>query len=506
MILPTVRLEIYKKIVVGDDISYASTPDYVLDSFTNLSTMAGIEARKDSISFSLSNERELINESYVFDYGNKFTIDTKDLIKIYAYNSPMTGVLNDHLIMIAYIKSFTYDSTEAVGKFNFTCYNRSEVLLNSFMFFPYYEGNRTVPYMIVDSINKVKTYNRNDRVEAYLDYTGATNPGTKAAYSAAGTLVSGYTGYIRAYKKAAYKNDGSGELLPAYTSSVPDSLKFDNATYAETYKPYLQNLETLSTPKFTGDITAGVYVNYVDNDSNLHWEPKQFNVTATVYEKDHTSMSITKDNDDIINAVILNCGTGPDETGILTLAFNASSMGLNGARWKYIARTDIADDIRKNEINSGDRVIDGEDVDGDDNIGNFIGDDNFPDAYNWNIQTTGSDSEFDSWEYEVGDAVKGIVNSNKNYKIYFRRVAGEIGKKIGDDIVKYAGQAKYSCKWELELGTLIYSANQLIAIEIPSMNFSKKLRIMSIQHTFQETWKTTLMLEEDIDYNELSLT
>jgi len=532
MIRPIVRIEVYKKRISSvnqDRVYYNSTPDYVYPrdaAFLNLNATRGIEKRKDKISFNLQNHRELLDDGS-FEYTlvhETPQLESKDLIKVYAWNDGDLPDVWENLtesqktnfhIMTAYVKSYDYNSTETEGIFSITCFNRTEVLLNSFMFAPYNEGER-VPVMIVDSVNKIKNYNQNDLVIAFMDYNPNGTPGEKGAYDANGNRVyyeldedgnkvyningigTPEVGYVRAYKKDAYKTDGSGELKDDYTSSVPSSLQFEKITFVETYKPFIDHLEDLSTDKYTGDTTAGVYVSYVDEHNYLHWEPKLFDVKATINEYEHTSISLSKDVDEVINAVIVNAGTDPNHNGVLALSFNASSMGLNGARWMYKGKTDIIDEIYRREKNSGDRTDDhGNLISGTDNAGNRIAENGYPESYPWIIQTSESDL-YGKWSYVAGTTT---VNSNDEYKNYIRRVGKRQGERKGDDIIKYSGDPRIKCKWELENGNTDFQPNQMITINIPSLNLKKTLRIMSITDTFANDWKTTLELEEDIDYN-----
>lgn len=531
MIQPIVRLEVYKKQNSDVDLTkiyYNNTPDYVLPldaGFVNLQTTHSIEKRKDKISFTIFNHREFDNTGNAFyTLVNDISfLEEKDLIKVYAWNkgdfSGNFEDLNDlqkknYHIMTAYVKSYNYNSSETVGTFSVTCFNRTEVLLNSFMFVPYNEGER-VPVMIVDSINKIKNYNRNDTVTAFLDYNPNGTPGTKGAYNADGQRVyyeldgdgnkiyntNGVgipeTGYIRAYKKDAYKNDGSGELKDVYLSSVPSNLQFPKVTFVETYKPFVEHLLDLSTSKYTEDNNAGTYINWVDENNNLHWGPKEFETNdVEIKEETVSSLTYNKDIDNVVNAVIVNAGEDPSHSGILALAFNSTSMGLNGARWAYKNKTDIADEIYRLERNSGDHVDDeGNTIPGTDNAGNEIGEDSYPSSYPWVVQTSESD-KYGSWSYIAGTTE---VNSNRDYRQYIRRVVKRLGEKKGEDIVKYNGEGKVKSSFELEYGTNNYSIGQMLTIYIPSLNVTKVMRVMAINHVFNNAWVTTLELEEDID-------
>ena len=513
MFNPVVRLELYNKIG-GDEATgyiYNDDPSFIT-TFNSLTCNFGIEKRKDSIRFNIPNQNFITNNINSF---NDQDIDVLDLIKLYAYNTPLTGDIDDHLIMIAYVKGYTYDSTEGKALLNFTCYNRSEVLLNSFIFEPYNQGEK-VSKMIVESINRIKSVNTNNQVEAYLDYTGTSTPGTKAAYDGTSTEpVPGKIGYIRAYKAAAYNDDGTikwSTIPDEYDDNGDHLYYFKTSTFSETYKPFIEHLETLSQPKYTGDKTVGTYISFVDNDNNLYWIPKKFNNINSktgnsniLREYESPSLNIDKNSEDIINAVIVNCGTDPKELGIMTLAYNTTSMGKYGAKWKYVAKTDLADSIRQKEIESGTRTADGSTSTGP-NSPKSIGDDNYPSAYPWTIQTTAED-EFGEWTY-VGGTTE--VSSNQEYYDYFRRASTFLGKKVGENITSYSDEPKLKINYELEQGSNNYVAGDMTQLVIPSRNILENdinptlVRLISVTHTFQGArWTTSLELEEDVDYRTL---
>ena len=73
----------------------------------------------------------------------------------------------------------------------------------------------------------------------------------------------------------------------------------------------------------------------------------------------------------------------------------------------------------------------------------------------------------------------------------------------GQALVDYGANPIYSCGVELELGTLEYNANEMVNVIIPSIDFNKPLRILTVDHSIENEWTTTLKLKEDIDYNKL---
>jgi len=211
---------------------------------------------------------------------------------------------------------------------------------------------------------------------------------------------------------------------------------------------------------------------------------------------------MTKDLNDIVNAIIINCGPDPNEAGTLTFAFDASSMGKNGAKWKYVAKTDIADSIREKEIKSGNWTNDEGVAQTGSNSPKYIGEDNYPSSYPWTIQTSGVD-KYGLFDYE-GNV--DTVSSNAQYRQYFRNVSKELGKTAGDKVIKYGSEPIFKGTYELDLGTNAYIAGDMIQIIIPSIGIiagtELKLRIMSVNHNFQGgIWTTTLDLKEDRDLN-----
>jgi len=292
----------------------------------------------------------------------------------------MIGTLSDHIIMVAYVKNYQFSTGQGIGTISFDCFNRSEVLLDNFIFITENTGAK-VPDMIVEAMGKIKTFNQGNVINAYKDYTGTSTPGIKGAYDENGnrvyyTIVDGNkvhntdgngtpeSGYIRAYKSAAYDSDGNIKW-----STIPDKYDddgnhlyyFKDAVFVETYKAFSQHLDDLSTTEYTGDILVGSYITFVDDSNNIHWQPKRFitasskdsTINLVLDEYDESVVNIGKDMNNIVNAIIVNCGTDPNEMGILTFSFNATSMGKNGAKWKYIAQTDIADNVRQKELESG---------------------------------------------------------------------------------------------------------------------------------------------------------
>ena len=504
--IPRVRMEVYKAQRVGDQILYAddtAVPDYVIDDFIGLTIQFGTEKIKDKVSFQLINHREIdVDGTYTYSTPTDFDIDVKDLVKVYAWNDPMVGTLSENLILNGYIKSYTYNSDESIGTFQYGGFNRTEVLMNSFMFAVYNDGEQ-VPNMLVETLLRIRNYNRNDVIFAYKDYSGNTSPGTKGAYDFNSNPVSldgGRLGYVRAYKKDAYKTDGSGELKDAYASSVPSEYIFSTKVYVETYKTMMKHLETLSNPEYTGDTNAGTYLYWVDNSGNLNWQPKSFTPVGTLIEKEFSSVKMSKDVDNVINAVIVNAGTDPNQNGILVLAINASSMGKNGAKWKYLAKTGIAEKFREKEAKSGDLWIDGElVVSTGDNSGNSINIDGYPTSYPWTVQHTGTNGD---WTYTAHTTT--VANDN-SYLDYYRRICKLQGQAEGDRVVTYHSDPLWKGTWESDIGNNNFVQNQMVNIQVDSIGLSNldlryPLRIQTITHTFKTEWITTLQVAEDIDY------
>lgn len=547
MIQPIVIMEVYNKHGNSDSGYYYEldgNPNKTLSDFKNLTIKTSSVGIKDSISFTLPNNRELnYYGNYTFDYDS-YNLNIKDLIKVYAYNAPLSNglVFSDltevqkqsyHLIT-GYVKSFSYNSTSSIGNISIQAFNRTEVLLNSFMFAPYNEPIE-VSNMIVDTGKKLQTYNKNDKVYAYKDYSGLSVPGQRGAYNILGvkqtvTYRDGTErlGYVKAYKEAAYDPNNKDVINPAILDSNGkiidkldengNSLYYQNKMqHTESYKPFMEQLGILSKPKYTGDDDAGIYIFTVSEKNDLHWGFKTYDSKGTVNESDVVSVNIKKDADEVVNAIILNCGTDPNHSGIISLSINTTSMGKYGARWAYRARNDIADNIRKKEMKSGSWKTSGdEEIIGTPNGTNnySLGDDgypvdnntgDFPSSPEWIIQTSGSGKDLDgsSWEYVAGVST---VSSRKKYKDYLRRVALIQGRNIGDGIVKYSDEAIWSGSWDLEYGNNIYTPGDLVQIQVPSISLADTdndnlyIRIETITHNFTgDSWATILELKEDVD-------
>ena len=508
MKIPILRLELYKKI--GEDslgvATYAETP-VIINTIKSLTVSYSIGKTKDSIRFSLLNYRKLSDGIYSFSEA-AYDFNTKDLILVYGYYYPMEGVLHDHLLMSALVKSWGYDNTGAIGNLNVTAFNRSEVILNSMMFAPY-NGGEQVPNMIVDSITKIRGFNVKYPIYAFKDYKGVTSPGTKGAYDQDNNPISGYVGYVRAYKKAAYNEDGD---MIFDGSSVPDEYDdagvhkyiFEDVVFVEDYKPFYTHLDDVSGAKFTKDETAGNYIYYIDNDDNLHWLPKTFVKSGTIVEADSTSVKVSKDDDEIINALIINCGVDPNSNGILTFYIDTTSVANHGAKWKYKPMVDIADKVKEAEILSGTFTNDedGSTITTGINHPKYIGEDSYPSSFPWTIQTSGSDT-WGNWEYEAN---VDTVSNKGDYKNYFRRVSKTVGKNRAKKIVDLSSNPLYKISYELVPGNNNYVKGSMFTLDIPSIGLTGAtapiLRVEKITHGFKDgRWTTILDLKEDSDYN-----
>jgi len=233
------------------------------------------------------------------------------------------------------------------------------------------------------------------------------------------------------------------------------SLKSDGSTafpdkeYHTQYKPLAEHLEALSADEYTED---GQYIYYLDTGNTLVWKPRPQTITGSIdYGTNTISINRQKNNDETVNFYIINCGKDissvsgdparPAGAAIHTYKINETSIGKHGARYKYEAWEDIANERYR------------------------LGKD------------TGSNSDFrEACQSEARNQADSIMNL----------ASGGVNKLT-----------------IFVPGSTSYVAGDKYQISMPQSGWTtstrKELRLMEIEHNFNKTgWWTTLSFEEDL--------
>ena len=501
---------------------YNTIPSHIT-SFTAVNISYGYKDKRDTFKLSLLPTKSFnsVTQSDIYEIPN---IDNNDIINIYTYyeDDPTIvwdtdGVtvknLNDFLLFNGVVDKFSYSSNQGVYSLSVTGNNRTEILLNSMVFFQY--SSMIVPNMIVENAGKFRSMNKNKALFMFKDYKG---DGTDVvgsdpqAYSPLNVnyynrLIPGYEdwglvprGGIRAYKKIAYEYDsvnGFWKLKSDIDLNEKDSdgnyvYQFPKLQYYETYKTLYSHLDVLSGPSYTYDRLAGAYITYVTNNNVLHWEPKKTIVDRLALESETSTTTVNREIRDVINAIIINVGNDVKHRGILALSYNTTSMMKYGAKWKYITRTNISEQVKNDQkIKSGVSYNDK---------------DNFPESYPVYVQVPGESSILDSdtgspiWSYPLGAS----INSDLEFNDYIRKVSREMGKDYGRDYTAHNSNPRFFINMKLDEGSNEFRVGDFIEVEVPSLNWegleSIKLRVQEIKHSIDSNgWGTQLVLEEDTE-------
>jgi len=480
MIRPKFKVHLFKKSSTQDNVWSSSFED-ISDSVA-INESSGIETRKDSFSFQIMNRKLKGDLDYSSKLGlkqpdlNRFTI--RDNIKIFMWNGEKPNDLNDALIIDGLVTELNQKTDENLNNVQIKGANRSEVLLSNMV--PTAVGSPNLlspPEIIQNIVSRINKFDPQKKLLAVLDNAtmyGADNQGN---------LI----------------NLGSGLLQ----STHADDTAFDKISYSQNWKNAYEQVEELSGPKYTDEVGSfpreGKYMFDIVNINTitpegesltfnaLRWRSKNTDITGKISEKasgsdSFSTSTVSLGTFDVVNAAIVSGGNNLRGGGILRVVYNQSSMGRLGAKWKFIPMNKTFNTIYNREK----PYI--TDADGD----------RFPDSYPYTF-TTISEATVD------GVNPAGAVDDDKEFNGVLVDETGSEIKRLGDDIVKLLGDARYKASFELRYGTNIYNNGNLYSLEIPSFgwdntatNPAKVLRLVNHINKFDNNgWTTTLKYEED---------
>ncbi len=482
MKIPSIRVELYKFL---DRNKWSTTP-IVLDFPTEFDEDEGIETRKDTFQFRIRNSRQVKTNDFDNKLGlkdqnaNSFRIEDK--ILVYAWYGTQPSDLNSSLIIDGIVNELDYSNSEDSNLVSIKGANSTEEMLST---------------MIPTSILKEREHmNASEAIIAIGSRVNSFNRGKKMAL------------WLTTEKKRwdpifqDFVIDNTNGINGSIQAVKSDGTAFPDITYAENWKSAYQQIETLSTREYTDDDAGGVYVfgfkPFSDPISGeffnqFFWNNKTTTLQGSIEEGvDVYPITIRRGTWDVYNAAIVNAGEDLYGAGILRLAYNATSMGKIGAKWKYLPLT-----------NKFDRSYDAQKSKGLE-VGSTFGTDRFPDAFDdggsvWNMG-------FETYD-DLGllTGIEATATSDTEFNNVLRDHAGWEAQNEGQQIVERFGEARYKSEGELELGSNNYILGDLYEIKSPSYgwdgdatNPTKKLRLVDARHIFNQSgWTTTLYYEED---------
>lgn len=185
---------------------------------------------------------------------------------------------------------------------------------------------------------KISCVNKMERLLSHLDAKSYPDGITASDVLTDTTVGYGLIKRINGYKKGDEPNITTNHVTTTTKVITP---------YGYNYRPALEILRELASPEFNG--TSDYFIYYIDKDNDLHFKPRPGvgGTTPTINEYDFTDFRATYGVFDVINSVIVNCGTDANNATILVWRYNLTSITQVGYRWKYILKTEIGDYYKK---------------------------------------------------------------------------------------------------------------------------------------------------------------
>lgn len=420
-----------------------------ISDFYNLKVSLSSERSKDTFGFSILNHKEKIGDA--INYSQKNSFSKQDKITIYSYYKDEflgNGVdgLPDvaHYLISGFISDVSYSTNESTSIFNISGVSLSEGLMNVLVPAVYIDNN--VGNIVIDLVNKANG-TMGDFRKITADLATLDGSGNRT---------------------------GGGYIWP----SMSDGSAYPTITFVKNYSNIFNHLSTLASVEYTGDVDIGTYIFYLDNDDELHFEPKKLTIDKNFdeYLDDVSAISKKDTKDGMINVVLFNSGRDPFGNGILTISHNVTSVKKYGAKWKYLTEDRVSTYIQNEEsILSG--LIDAETK--------------YPSSYPYTVKQSGS---FLGKTY-IADTT--TVSDNTDYKDYIRTIVSIEGRARGKTIVDETGIPRDEVSWEFDLGNNNYQPNDLWDIQLYSIDFNNKLRVYKISHSFSNGWNTNVILRQD---------
>lgn len=478
---PTVEVEVFKRDEEGNIYSTTGSP---LNGISSMDVRVGIENIKDVFSFTLNNQ--LVGST---EWKNPMLAQARvenlvnigDLIKIKAYyGTPDANEINN-ILMVGEVTDFQYSDADQ-QRITVNGANITENLLDGFTL-----SSKTVdaidanaPGIILEAIERLNfSLSEDKKIYAALD-TDTISIGDIADVTGSNGNVVG--------------SDSLGNPFP-------------DRTYSQTWQPVYKILEDVSIVEYTDDENAGNYISYIKvtpvlpeyigqlkllyiNELVFTYPTQVANRTLEA-GTDYSNISVSFDNSEVINHVIIKPGTDPDGVGITTYAVNAESAAENGLKSDFVNKPEIGNKLLSEERATGSALGSA--------FSGYIPDATYPWTFN---HVFDRDSEY---PFAENAASPKVASNAADFVKIMRDEITIRGKIAGQRIVDNFGEARYSANIDLVTGSNTLAMGDLIEVQtIPGgwrgtdINPNYVLRIRDIRHTFDSAgWNTTLVCVED---------
>jgi len=443
---------------VGEDIT-----DLV--SLNEKESLSGVTVKQDYFKFVLS-----ITDTDGDGFGNPTDFGNDDLVHLKM--SSNGGSYST--IMIGKVSKLEYKIEAKKRNIFVTCVNRTQTLMKSV--FALKIDAAKPPMMIKDIIAEANEFNITAGSGSKLNYV---------YYDEDDSVYKNQDGDAEvAANLTIQRQTGDITSQQAGTSQT----EFEEVTaFSSWYEPAYEQVQSLSGFEITGD---GNYIFYVDNDNNFYWHSKSVTAVGTLSEgTDFQDVSIKQNTDDVINFAIIHCGSGPRSFGVITYAYNETSIIDHGLKGSFIDETNRCEQLMKIERET--------------NGGSFSDASYpYPSAYNYVMSFTPRKAfTIGAATYAVGATLTATTDLSYSQFIEAQAKA-EVETEVSASL-ETLGLAR----WEVDVtlnGTISYNKDDLINVEISSIGWTgddiKQLRVYEISHRYdRKGWTTNLALKEDED-------
>ena len=428
------RVDLYKK--SGNTFVFSES----FTDFYDLQINRGLAEKQDTFNLKILNANNKYNRS-------KLRFNVADRLKIFIWKNKAspdnTDLVMDGIILKPYLTRNDRGNIITIsGK------NLLEFLFSTPIFLSVRESSGiTTPFIIekiIDEINRINAH---------------ANTGFKI------NKTIGATGTI-----STLNSDGT-----AITKTFTDQQSY--------WKKANLLIEEFSSPTLTEDNVPHMAYIKVENDGtiNFYWQPRTADVTGDLIEGVDPTQFKVRHKSDVVNAVIANCGIGPDNRGFTVFVPNYTSINKHGAKWKYTGRwRNAGEEIMNFEKNT--------------KGSSFTEDSWFPTSYPYTTAWESEKTDIKPPSVTKGTAVS--VGSDAEYVIAVKREA----KWRVDGFVRGGMSSTFDPKItissELPHGPTTRSIGNFTPHTIPSYFITaSNLRVIQISTSF---WNSEITTEEDV--------
>jgi len=350
------------------------------------------------------------------------------------------------------------------------------------------EGTITQPQLIANDKERTLAINGVGIIEQLFNALAFVKPTAQTKWH---LVIQSVISQINKYNptgKKIYGQDPDEWKNLGNPTKKSDNSDFPDLMYTASYKRGMEIIEEITADKYTED---GQYVYYVKRYSTNNYgfyvrykDPDVATGNTITQGTEPTEIKAKRATDEVINAIIYNCGFDPYEAGMEYLNYNPASQSSLGSKWKYVTTTSHlgqtllniefeADTSKWNTTSDGGRK------------------ENFPkDAeYTYTFQFEGRNTD---GSYT---GVAATAADDDAFRDAIRLEAKWRGKEVTDRIIKLYSNPRY------KVTSVVYQSNTesigaAYNIILPSfgLHTTHPLRLKEIKSTF---WDTTLEFEED---------